>query len=56
MYNFFGLDRVYILSTKTDFSFHLILGEYQSLLLKEALAFSASLPLGHSDYTRGLDF
>ena len=34
-------------------NFKEILGEYQSLLLKEALASSASL--GHSDYTRGLD-
>ena len=46
VYYFYGLDRVYILSTKTCFSFHLILGECQSLLLKEALSSSASLPPG----------
>ena len=56
MYNYFGLDRVYILSTKTDFSFHLILGEYQSLLLKDRrrLLLQLHYPLGQSDYTRGL--
>ena len=36
----------YKISTSTDISFHLILSEYQSLLLKEALDSSASLPPG----------